>query len=574
MRTRWSNESELWGWMLVRVLEECGLKQAVVSPGSRSTPLAWALAHSRIEALPILDERSAAFYALGLARRGGRPVALLCTSGTAAANYLPALVEARESGAPLLVLTADRPPQLRRCAAGQTVDQVKMYGSAALDYFELPVPEAKETVLRHARQIVTHALRRTMLPCRGPVHVNVPLREPLAPQTGKVLDLAFDPAALVEGLTPVGGRLPLPRPETLALPGNPAKILIVAGSLMPDDDAAARTALFSLAERTKAPVLCDGLGPWRCGDSPDATRIAGYDLILSSPRMREALKPDYVVQVGPLPTSKALRSWLCGLDAKTLVATTGIDDTDAARAKAQLVQIAPEDLASLPLPAASDGAVYRAAWLEAEAKTAAIVSAALQEAHPGFEGRIARILFKNAEAGADVSIANSMSVRDVETYREPGGANVRTFFSRGANGIDGTLATALGASHGARGILLAGDLALLHDCGSLLSAQRHRGSLTVVLVDNRGGGIFETLPVAKLDDPAFEAYFATPQEANFTALAHAFGAEYEKLESPAALAEKIRTLPESGLRILHLETDRKKDSAFRAELRRRAEQAF
>ncbi len=567
MCKRWSNESELWGWMLVRVLEECGLKQAVVSPGSRSTPLAWALAHSAIEAIPILDERSAAFYALGLARRGGGPVALVCTSGTAAANYLPALVEARESGVPLLVLTADRPPELRRCAAGQTVDQVKMYGSAALDYFELPVPEAKATVLRHARQIVTHALRRTMLPCRGPVHVNVPLREPLAPQPGKALDLDYDPTLLVESLAPVGGHLPLPRFENLSLPVDPAKVLIVAGSVMPDDDTAARTTLFALAERTQAPVLCDGLGPWRCGDFPGVARIAGYDLILSSPRMRESLMPDYIIQVGPLPTSKALRGWLAALDCPTLVATSGIDDPDAARAKAQLVQIAPEDLANLPLPTAANGAAYRATWLDAEAKTTAIVNAALQEAHPNFEGNIARVLFSSAQTGADVSVANSMSVRDVETCRELGGANVRTFFSRGANGIDGTLATALGASHGGHGILLTGDLALLHDCGSLLSAHRHKGSLTVVLSDNRGGGIFETLPVAKLGDPAFETYFATPQEADFAALARAFGAEYEKLESPAALAEKLRILPESGLHLLHLKTDRKKDADFRYKLR-------
>ncbi|HNX05392.1 MAG TPA: 2-succinyl-5-enolpyruvyl-6-hydroxy-3-cyclohexene-1-carboxylic-acid synthase [Opitutales bacterium] len=567
METAWSNESSLWGWFIAEVLARLGVRHAVVSPGSRSTPLTWALAHSSIEAVPILDERSAAYYALGLARKTGYPTVLVCTSGTAAANYFPAIIEAHESGTPLLVLTADRPPELRRCAAGQTVDQVKLYGSAALDFFELPVPEPRERILRHLRQTIAQALRQTMLPFPGPVHVNVPLREPLSPEPGKLLALDFDPAALLAGVGKPSPALPLPRAEALQLPRDASRILIVAGSLMPADDAKARTALLDLARRLAAPVLCDPLGPWRSGENENAYRIRHYDSILSSDSARSALAPDFVIQIGPLPTSKTLRSWLAGLDRPTLVLTIGADDPDAARAKSRVVQLAPEDLALISGGASS--MEYAAQWLDREAKAELAVDAALAAAHPSFEGRIARSIFRSAPEGCSVTIANSMSVRDAESFREFGGAQVRTFFSRGANGIDGTLATALGSSHGGHGILLTGDLALLHDCGSLLSAHAHKGSMTVVLSDNSGGGIFETLPVAKLGDPAYETYFATPQAADFASLAKAFGADYELLASIDELPGKLREAARPGLCILHIRTDRKKDSAFRAELRRR-----
>ena len=297
---------------MAETLARLGVKQAVVSPGSRSTPIVWALAHCEgIEVLPLLDERGAAFYALGLAKQSHRPVVLSCTSGTAAANYLPAIVEARESGVPLLILTADRPPELRRCAAGQAVDQVKMYGSNAVDYFELPVPEPTAMCLRQLRQTLVHALCRTMLPMRGPVQINCPLREPLAPQPGKKLALDFDPEALLNGLAEPHYDFPLPATDNLALPASVTRGLIVAGTVEADDDDAARNALWRLAARTGWPVVCDALGPWRAGSVPECVvRVSSYDTLLNSAANRAALAPDFVLQIGPLPTSKTLRQWL------------------------------------------------------------------------------------------------------------------------------------------------------------------------------------------------------------------------------------------------------------------------
>jgi 2-succinyl-5-enolpyruvyl-6-hydroxy-3-cyclohexene-1-carboxylate synthase len=562
-----TNVNSLWGYTLAETLVRRGVKQAVISPGSRSTPIIWALAHcDGLETIPLLDERGAAFFALGLARQSGRPVVLACTSGTAAANYLPAMVEAHESGTPLLVLTADRPPELRGCAAGQAVDQVKLYGSYVNTYIELPVPEATASCLRQLRETLSHALRRTMLPCRGPVHINCPLREPLAPQPGKKLALDFDPDALIAKVAPQNYAPPAPDATNLALPALVQRGLIVAGTLMTDDDAAARSALWSLAARTGWPVLAEALGPWRAGEVPEnVTRISTYDAILADPAKRAALAPDTVLQIGPLPTSKNLRAFLAALDRPTLIATTGEDNINPLHTQAQVIQLAPGEIDLLSLPPASDKA-YARLWADEETATRSRLNAALDKAPFLFEGRIARALFRTLPEGATLTIANSMSVRDAESFAECGHAPFRVHFSRGANGIDGTIAAALGATHGGKGVLLTGDLAFLYDASSLMAASQFKGHLTIVLVDNSGGGIFEKLPVASIPGPAFEKFFATPQNTDITHLAAAYGAAFEEIGTAEELSARLGSLPESGLRILRLKTDRKRDAAFRTAL--------
>ncbi len=551
-----SNANSLWGAFLASALARMGLKQAVVSPGSRSTPIALGLAAcEQIESFVILDERSAGFFALGLARSSRQPVLLVCTSGSAAANYLPALVEASESGTPLLVLTADRPQELRRCAAGQAIDQTRMYGSFARDFFELPCPEPTSACLRQLRQTMRHALMRCMAPERGPVHVNCPFREPLAPQPQERLKLDFDPAALLEGMGPVAVGPALPDFSAISLPGEVRRGLIVAGTLMADDDAAARHSLMTLAARSGWPVLCDALGPWRAGDLPEGVvRVDSYAAILKDRETADALRPDFVLQVGPLPTSKALRQWLELLDLPTLVVSPGFANIDPLHASASQVQLVPELVHLLPLPRGADAA-YAASWAEANRRCRAALDAALDTA-PGIdEGAVARELFRSLAADGRLFVANSMSVRHAELYAASGHAPFRVFFSRGANGIDGTLASALGMAQGGRGVLLCGDLALLHDAASLLCATQLRGVLDVVLVDNGGGGIFRHLPVARVaDGAAFERFFLTPQKVDFALLAAAYGAGYVAVKSLSQLRELITGPMKDGLRILHLRT--------------------
>ena len=561
-----TNVSSLWGYLLAETLAKLDVRQAVVSPGSRSTPIVWALAHcASIETIPLLDERGAAFYALGLAKQSGKPVVLACTSGTAAANYFPAIVEARESGVPLLILTADRPPELRKCAAGQAIDQVKMYGGYSVEYYELPVPEPTRNCMRQLRQTLAHALSRTMLPFRGPVHINCPLREPLAPQIGRKMELDFDPDELLDGLDELRYNFPLPAIGNISFPAV-KRGLIIAGTVQADDDDAARRALWNLAARTGWPVVCDALGPWRAGDAPDGvTRVSAYDNFLRDKQIAARLKPDFVLQIGPLPTSKVLREWLAACDARTLVATPSPDNLDPLHCRSQSISIAPECMDTIPLPV-PDNHDYAAEWGTLERITRSRLNAALDNFGTLFEGLVSRELFRALPAGTHFFIANSMSVRDAELFCECGHAPKRVFVNRGANGIDGTLATALGATHGGRGVLLTGDLALLHDASSLMAARHLRGSLTIVLVDNNGGGIFQKLQVAAIPDAAFETYFATPQNVDFAALAKAYGVSYELMPDIVALREKISTLPENGTRILHIKTDRNHDMAFRAGL--------
>lgn len=562
-----SNVNSLWGYALAQTLARLGVRQAVVSPGSRSTPILWALAHcTEIETIPLLDERGAAFFALGLARQTGKPVVLSCTSGTAAANYLPAIIEAHESGAPLLVLTADRPPELRQCAAGQAIDQVKMYGSYVTGYIELPIPEATAASIRQLREVLSHALRRTMLPYKGPVHINCPLREPLAPQIGKSLALDFDTDALLADLHEQLYAAPQPAVENLTLPSSVKRGLIVAGTVLADDDMKARAALWKLAAKSGWPVICEALGPWRTGKTPEnVVRISAYDAILADKSCRAALAPEMVLQIGPLPTSKNLRQFLATLDLPTIVAATTPENIDPLHVKAQAIQIAPEIIDAIPLPAATDTA-YAKAWSDYETNTRARLNSSLDKCGFLFEGRIAREIFRSLSSDARLSIANSMSVRDAESFAECGHAPFRVFFSRGANGIDGTIATALGMSHGGKGVLLTGDLAFLYDASSLMAASQLKGSLTIVIADNSGGGIFEKLPVASIQDTAFEKYFATPQKADMAKLAAAYDATFEEVATISDLRARLTTLPETGIRVLHIQTDRKRDTAFRAEL--------
>jgi 2-succinyl-5-enolpyruvyl-6-hydroxy-3-cyclohexene-1-carboxylate synthase len=539
-----SNTNSLWGWFAAQALCGLGVRQAVVSPGSRSTPLALGIAHNGgIEALPILDERSAAFYALGLARQSMRPVALVCTSGTAAANYLPAIVEAHESGIPLLVVTADRPPLLRRCCAGQAIDQIGMYGRHANDFLDLPLPEASARGLKNLRQNLSHAVYRTMRPFPGPVHLNCPFDEPLAPEAGKRLDLDFDPEVLLEGMQlPVVGEL-FEQATGPLFAGEQVRGLIVAGSVQAADDAKARRALFSLAERSGWPVIADVLGPWRAGEAPvGVVRVGRYVDILRTGDVR-SLQPDCILQIGPLPTCKTLRQWFAALDLPTLVVGTGFENLDPAHARTRMLQCPPERMDSLELPSCASG--YAAQWRRAEKE------AAKPEMRPNDEGWVAKAVFESLCADASLFVASSMSVRHAERLASCGHAPFRVFFNRGANGIDGTLATALGCAHGGRGVLLTGDLALLHDAGSLLSAHQMRGSMSVVLVDNGGGGIFDHLPIARTGDAAFDRFFRTPQKVSFGDLASAYGASYEKVEGPEQLGTLLTSLPDEGLRILH-----------------------
>ncbi len=556
------NTNSLWCSVLVETLLRCGVRDAVTSPGARSTPLTTALArHPGIEAIPVLDERSAAFFALGRAKRTGRPVVLVCTSGTAAANLLPAIVEAHESGTPLLVITADRPPEMRACSSGQTIDQQKIFGGFVAFHHELAVPEARLDLLRYLRQTVAHACARAVMPHGAPVHLDAPFRDSLAPvadATAEPLRGALDEAFFAH-LAPGN---PCAASTTWTPPAT-ARGVIVAGPANPPDPAEYARQIGRLARTLGWPVLADALSPVRHHAAEGVSIVAHYDALLRNEQLAAELRPEAVLCLEGWPTSKVLRGWLerSGAEATLVAATTANRDGLHLRTR----QIA-ADLAELAIAEVRPENEYATRWAEAEAATGARIDAALEAEVELFEPKAAWLLARHLPAGTPVFVASSMPVRDVEYFWPQNGQQPRFYFNRGANGIDGTLSTALGVAHGgAPAVLLTGDLSLLHDTNGFLLYPKFRGSLTIVLIDNRGGGIFEHLPVAKFDPP-FEEYFATPQEVDFAALCAAYGVAHVAVRDWAQFATLVAELPPRGVRVLEIKTDRKRDAARRKAL--------
>lgn len=565
------NTNSLWASVFVEALVRCGVKHAVISPGSRSTPLTVAMAtHDGIEAVPVLDERSAGFFALGIARRTRMPVVLICTSGTAAANYYPAVIEASESGAPLLVVTADRPPELRDCASGQTIDQQKLYGQYPKFYHELAVPGTEIELLRYLRQTVVHACERTMSPGFGPVHLNAPFRDPLPPVPdgsvehlkGVLDDGFFDHLERVA--PPIRGIVAWQRPTT-------TRGLIIAGQVPTSEAKAHVEAVRNLAEGLAWPVLVDVLSPVRHHGTFEVPIVAEYDAILRNDRVARELLPRTVICLGGLPTSKELRRWLEGSGAEVLMVSESPENLDSLHGRTRHVPLPVEALMPEGKPVADEG--YLRAWSAASKSAREIFDRSMAVETAMFEGKVSRLLADNLPTGTAVFVANSMPVRYAEYFWPVTNRAYSLFYNRGANGIDGTLSTAMGIAHGGDpAVLLTGDLALLHDANGFLNAKRVRGSLTIIVINNGGGGIFEHLPVAKFDPP-FEEFFATPQSVDFAKLCDAHGIEHNLITDWKSFETAVTVLPESGVRVLEVVTDRKADVGCCRDLLRAAARA-
>ncbi|MBC2594595.1 2-succinyl-5-enolpyruvyl-6-hydroxy-3-cyclohexene-1-carboxylic-acid synthase [Ruficoccus amylovorans] len=559
-----ANLNVFWGGLVAETLARLGLRHAVISPGSRSAPLTLGFATcADIEAIPVLDERSAGFFALGLVRRTGKPVALVCTSGTAAANYLPAVIEAQMSGLPLIVLTADRPPEMRDCASGQTIDQRKIYGSYAIWEHELALPGVER--LRYLRQTLRHAFRRALTPLPGPVHLNVPFRDPLAPVPAEhpFLPKGFDVEKFLAEVTPpqVSGTV-----ASLDSLEQHERGLIVAGCTRVENPAAYAETVFGMARMLGWPVLADVLSPLRTHAPKHAPLVTNYHALVRDRHWSDKHRPDFVLQFGDLPTSKLLRSWLADTEAETLVIDGSYRNLDSLHTRATHLRLGDDvftdelDMHVAPMSR------YAEAWLKADGTCSERIQKELRGCETFFEGKIPWLLSRRLPEKTPVFIAASMPVRDAEMFWQPSERGYAVCANRGANGIDGTLSTALGLAHGGRSaVLLTGDLAFLHDSNGLLSAPRLRGSLTVILVNNGGGRIFENLAIAKFDPP-FEEFFATPQRVDFEKLAAAHGVEYVKPKDWSELDRLVSKLPREGVRIIEVVTDSADDVPLRKAL--------
>jgi 2-succinyl-5-enolpyruvyl-6-hydroxy-3-cyclohexene-1-carboxylate synthase len=534
-------------------LARCGLRHACTSPGSRCTPIVLSLARNRrIRCWSHIDERCAGFFALGAAKASGRPVAITCTSGTAAGNMAPAVIEAFHARVPLVVLTGDRPPELRDVGAGQTIDQFKLYGDAVKWFFEVGVPEGTPESLRWIRTLACRAYWTATSGRPGPVHLNFPLREPL------VLD-----GPLPEDGTGRGGEQPYVIFDAAA-PSAPSggphpfgRMVIVAGE---DRDRVAAQRLASFAAQAGVPLLADPLSGARHGPAA----IAHYDVLLRDREFTASHQPEFVIRVGDLPTSKALRTWLAGL----ATAQIAIDPDGVWHDPGAVVGLrvgAPyrtllDGLAEGEVIAADPG--WLASWRAADDAAAEAITDVLGDQLS--EPLVARGLGEWLPAGATLFVASSMPIRDVELFFGSTEPAPLVLSNRGANGIDGTVSSAFGAAAAGEGpvVLLIGDVALAHDIGGLLAARRLQLALTIVLLNNDGGGIFHFLPVAGERD-AFEEHVATPHGLDFSRAAALYGLGYRHPASVAELRDAVRgALAGDATTIIEVRTDREHNLAL------------
>lgn len=564
------NINTVWASVLVETLQRLGLETVVVCPGSRSAPLAIACAeHPALEAIPILDERSAAFFALGLARQRHKPVAVVCTSGTAGANFFPAVIEAAESGIPLLLLTADRPPELRQCHAGQAIDQQRLFGTYPRWQVELALPALDLACLRYLRQTVAHGWLRSLSPVPGPVHLNCPFRDPLVPLTDPAA-VAFaatlDDSTFFDHLQPQPER-PLLVPALLPNWTGEPRGVIVVGPAQPSDPDLFTRAIARLSTHLGWPVLADTLNPLRHRANQLPNLVSTYDLLLRNPQLATRLRPKQVLQIGELPTSKTLREWLAEADAQQWVLSPSDQNLDPLHARTRVIPCHPETwaIALEERPLACTPSDYCREWLALDRAIQPQITAALATRTELSEPALAWHLPDWLPADQPLFVANSTPIRDVEWFWKCSNQRFRFYCNRGANGIDGTLSTALGMAHRNRpSLLISGDLALLHDTNGFLAQTQLRGSLTILLINNQGGGIFELLPIRHFNPP-FEPFFTTPQQIDFHRLTQAYGLSYQRIEQWGQLQQALSDWPQQGVRLLELRTDRKRDADWRRE---------
>jgi 2-succinyl-5-enolpyruvyl-6-hydroxy-3-cyclohexene-1-carboxylate synthase len=554
-------------------LVAAGVRDAVVCPGSRSTPLALALrTNGDLRVRVLLDERAAGFFAVGMARTDRRPVVVLVTSGTAAMELGPAVVEAAHARVPLIVLTADRPAELRDRGAPQTIDQDHLYGRQAKWFAELPLFDGHPATAAHVRSLAGRAVATALAAPAGPVHLNVPFREPLLPD-GPLGDGRVEPSFA----TGVTGRRTLDDAATDVLAGRLAGVergLIVAG---PDDDPALPEALAALAEGTGFPILADPLSGLRTGAHDRSLVIARADQLVRQGAWIEAHRPELVLRTGAMPTSKPIAELLARTMPELIVLDAGSAWRESALVPATFVQADPAETARA-IAARSSGRAgdsgWAAEWLLADRAAVEAMDAWLAGLDEPFEGAPFPALAAALPDGSILWAGNSMPVRDLDGWLPSTDRSITMRSNRGANGIDGVVSTALGSAAAAAGpvALVVGDLSFLHDLNALVAAKLHDLSATIVLVNNDGGGIFSFLPQASATIPGaglpdrYEELFGTPHGIDVAPIVTALGGEHVVVGPADLRAQVERSIGCAGVQVLELRTDRARNVALHREV--------
>ncbi|GGE25654.1 2-succinyl-5-enolpyruvyl-6-hydroxy-3-cyclohexene-1-carboxylate synthase [Marinithermofilum abyssi] len=554
-------------------LVESGVVHAVISPGSRSTPLAMMMAeHPGIKVWMHVDERSAGFFALGLAKARQEPVVLLCTSGTAAANYLPAVVEAKLARVPLLVLTADRPHELRDVGAPQAIDQIKLFGSHVKWFTEMALPESSEAALRYVRTAAGRAAGAARTGPKGPVHLNFPFREPLLPrldapdlfQGGK-----RDRGAYVRLHT---GRRNL---DPVLLDSLAAELTAVQRGVIicgPQEDPRLAEAVVPLARALGFPILADPLSRLRYGSHDKELVLDGYDAFLRVPRVVEEMAPEAVVRFGAMPVSKALMLYLkdhsaCrhivvdadeGWREPTALASDMVYGDPAAFCEGILTRIGGGQARS---------SVWQQQWTRLNRITGEVLRSAAKREGALFEGRVFAELHDWLPEGVVLFAGNSMPIRDMDTFMTNREGALLPLANRGANGIDGVVSSAMGAAAAGNPVVLViGDLSFFHDMNGLLAAKWYGLNITIVLVNNDGGGIFSFLPQAQ-EKTHFEQLFGTPIGLDYAQAVRMYGGIHQRVTEWNGFREAVlKGISGSGWTVVEVPTDREENVRMHREI--------
>lgn len=554
-----------------------GLTDVVISPGSRSTPLALTMCeHKEVNEWVLIDERSAAFFALGMAKEKQRPVALLCTSGTAAANYFPAIIEAHYSYVPLIVLTADRPHELRDIGAPQAIEQMNLYGTYSKWFHEMALPEATPEMLVYARKQAARAVQVAKMDNPGPVHLNFPFREPLIP------DFSLDDIWGKNGeqvTAKMYGGVPTLREEQLesivTAISNKKRGLIVCG---PQVDQALGSAIIKLAETLHLPVLADPLSQLRSGNHCKTHIIENYDAIFHSCSLRKDLETDYIIRFGAMPVSKNYRIYLEEHnEIDQFIVEPYNDFRNPTDKHASFICSDPHSFC-FGLVNKIDGQKINENWFNKWQNMNEIASKQLYKNNDTLtEGTAVQTMLDVIPHHSSLYVGNSMAVRDLDTFFTQTDKPIKILANRGANGIDGVVSSSLGAAAGTTRhvTLLIGDLSFYHDLNGLLAAKHYHLKLTILLVNNNGGGIFSFLPQTH-NKKHFETLFGTPLDIAFEETVSMYGGTYHLAKDLQALTNALANsyANNRSFSVIEIQTDRSENMQWHRQLWKSVEEAI
>ena len=555
-----NHQESLTAYLAAFVVElvQTGIKDVVVSPGSRSTPMAMVMAeHPELNIHIHVDERSAAFFALGIAKATNKPVAILCTSGTAAANYFPAIIEARYSRVPLLVLTADRPHELREVGAPQAIDQIHLYGQHVKWFADMALPENSNELIRYARTVGARAAAIASQAPAGPVHLNFPFREPLIPKLNEeIFELKERPKGYVQVRN---GELTISEDEFREISqklNGYKKGIIVCGNIADNKFAQAVT---ELSTALKFPVLADPLSQLRSGLHPLENIVEAYDTFLRNEDAKEYLKPDVILRFGAMPVSKALTIFLKeNHQAEQFVIDGAGGWRDPATLSTEMIFcneiIFCEQLSGLTEP--KESTEFLEKWREMNELTKANM-ALIKDSQMLSEGRLFYQIAEMLPEEATLFVGNSMPIRDLDSFFLNNHKSIKVMANRGANGIDGTVSTALGSALYSQPLyLVLGDLTFFHDLNGMIAAKLYGIDIRIIVVNNNGGGIFSFLPQSQ-SPKNFELLFGTPLNLEFEHAVTMFNGNYTKVTDWDHFRELMKQSSDvKGLNVYEVVTNR------------------